>query len=248
MFARSIPGAQAVHLYGQNGTFAATVRVRDSRGLLSLASAPVSISVAGANAAPIAALAATPLSGRVPLQVGFDASGSSDPDSGDSVASFTLAFGDGTPSVTQGTPAFSHTYTAPGTYQASLTVVDSRGLASAGAATRTIVVTPTTVPQAPTIGAATPADGAASIAFSPPADNGGAAITSYTVTCSPGSHTATGTASPIVVGGLANGTPYSCTVTATNAAGTSAPSGTVSVTPAGGATPGDALFSNGFEG
>src|SRR6185369_14551301 len=63
-----------------------------------------------------------------------------------------------------------------------------------------------------------------------PASNGGSAIISYTVTSSPGNVTATGTASPIAVTGLTNGTTYNFTVTATNAAGVgpvSAPSNNV---------------------
>ncbi|MGE4090460.1 MAG: BACON domain-containing carbohydrate-binding protein [Candidatus Binatia bacterium] len=85
-----------------------------------------------------------------------------------------------------------------------------------------------TVPGAPTIGAATAGDGQISVAFTPPASDGGSAITQYTATC--GSESASGASSPIVVTGLANGTAYTCTVTATNAVGTgpaSAPSNSV---------------------
>jgi hypothetical protein len=88
-----------------------------------------------------------------------------------------------------------------------------------------------TAPSAPTITAAAPANLAAVISFNPPANYGGAAITSYTATCNPGAFTATSAGSPIVVSGLANGTAYDCSVTATNASGTSPPSGTLSVTP-----------------
>lgn len=80
-------------------------------------------------------------------------------------------------------------------------------------------------PDAPTIGAATAGNGQVSVAFTAPANNGGSAITGYTVTSSPGGLTGTGTASPITVTGLTNGTPYTFTVTATNAVGTSAASG-----------------------
>ena len=61
----------------------------------------------------------------------------------------------------------------------------------------------------------------ASVSFSAPASNGGSAITSYTVTSSPGGVTASGSSSPVVVTGLTTGTLYTYTVTATNALGTS---------------------------
>jgi hypothetical protein len=64
----------------------------------------------------------------------------------------------------------------------------------------------------------------ASVAFSAPASNGGSAITSYTVTSSPGGVTASGSSSPITVTGLTAGTSYTYRATAANAIGTSNPS------------------------
>ncbi|MEQ1516069.1 MAG: fibronectin type III domain-containing protein, partial [Usitatibacteraceae bacterium] len=87
-----------------------------------------------------------------------------------------------------------------------------------------------TAPAAPTIGAATGGDTVAAIAFTPPASNGGSAITGYTATCSP-SGSGSGGASPITVSGLTNGVTYTCSVTATNAINTGPASGTVIVTP-----------------
>jgi hypothetical protein len=82
-------------------------------------------------------------------------------------------------------------------------------------------------PGAPTITSVTRANGQATIAFNPPANNGGATITSYRVTSS-GGQTQTGSSSPITVTGLTNGASYTFTVTATNVGGTSSASATSS--------------------
>ena len=86
-------------------------------------------------------------------------------------------------------------------------------------------------PLAPTIVSVTPGNGQATVSFNDTASNG-SPITSYTVTASPGNITATGAGSPITVTGLTDGTAYTFTVTATNAAGTGAASvSSGSVTP-----------------
>jgi hypothetical protein len=73
---------------------------------------------------------------------------------------------------------------------------------------RTFTTAPVTVPSAPTIGAVTPLNAAANIAFLPPHSTGGLPITSYTATATPGGATATATRSPIRIPGLVNGTTY----------------------------------------
>ena len=102
-------------------------------------------------------------------------------------------------------------------------------------------VVPYHLPGAPKIASATPGDSSATVTFTPSqADlNRGNPPVSYTVTARAGAGvtsgpgiTATGTTSPITVTGLTNGTNYTVTVDATNAAGTGPQSGHKVVTPA----------------
>ncbi len=76
------------------------------------------------------------------------------------------------------------------------------------------------VPGAPTIGAISVGDGAVSVSFTAPADNGGSAITGYVVTVENDGRTVTGISTPIFVNGLTNGTSYRFNVAASNADGT----------------------------
>lgn len=83
-------------------------------------------------------------------------------------------------------------------------------------------VRPATVPGAPTAATAIAGDLQATVSFSPPSDDGGATITSYTVQSTPSGFTATGSSSPITVTGLSNGINYTFKVKATNSVGGSA--------------------------
>jgi trimeric autotransporter adhesin len=138
------------------------------------------------------------------------------------------ASGAGSPlTVTGLQSATSYTFAVTGT-NASAT-----GAASAASSS----ITATTVPATPSAPTATDAgsgrsfnNGSASVAFTAPA-TGGAAISSYTVTSSPGGFTGTGSSSPITVTGQQSATAYTYTITATNANGTStASSASTSVT------------------
>jgi PKD domain len=89
------------------------------------------------NTAPIAALSATPTTGDPPLLVTFSPSGT-DADSGDTIASYTINFGDGSTPVTQNCtatcPQIQHTYTSNGDFGAQLKVTDSRSKISSNTA------------------------------------------------------------------------------------------------------------------
>ncbi|MBB6674852.1 S-layer homology domain-containing protein [Cohnella nanjingensis] len=79
-------------------------------------------------------------------------------------------------------------------------------------------------PGAPTAVTADPGDRSATVRFLPPADDGGSPITGYKATAWAGGQavlTASGTSSPLEVGGLTNGTEYTFTVAAVNENGES---------------------------
>lgn len=102
-----------------------------------------------------------------------------------------------------------------GTGTVGVTVTTDAGSATGGPFTYV------SAPDAPVIGAVSPGNGQATVAFSPPVNTGGLPVTNYVVTSHPGNATASGAASPLTVSGLTNGTSYTFSVTATNAAGTS---------------------------
>ncbi|GAA1016589.1 glycosyl hydrolase [Acrocarpospora pleiomorpha] len=80
--------------------------------------------IGGTNRNPIAKAAGTPTSGIAPLTVAFSSAGSSDPEGG--ALTYTWNWGDGTANSTAANP--SHTFTANGTYNVTLTVRDPQGL------------------------------------------------------------------------------------------------------------------------
>jgi GH25 family lysozyme M1 (1,4-beta-N-acetylmuramidase) len=118
---------------------------------------------------------------------------------------------------------------SPYTFTVTGTNASGTGLPSSPSAS----VTPRTVPDAPTGVGAAPGNASAAVSWTAPAWNGGAAITGYTATASPGGAScATSGATTCTVSGLANGTAYTFTVAASNAAGTGAASSpSPSVTP-----------------
>ncbi len=127
----------------------------------------------------------------------------------------------------------SGTPTALGTFNFTVTVSDASGCAGSRSYSITVAAT---VPDAPTGVGAVAGDSYIDVSWADPANDGGDAISGYTATCTDGTNnvSAPGAASPITVAGLANGTAYTCTVSATNGVGSgaaSAPSN--SVTPMG---------------
>jgi hypothetical protein len=106
------------------------------------------------------------------------------------------------------------------TYTCTITATNAIG--TSGTSLPSLPVTPAAVPDPPTITGVTRGNQQITVAFTAGDDNG-SPITSFSATCTssnggaPGSDT--GTASPIVVTGLTNGSTYTCVVRATNAVG-----------------------------
>ena len=123
----------------------------------------------------------------------------------------------------------------PYTFTVRATNANGTGPASAPSAP----VTPATIPGAPTAVSAVGANASALVSWTAPADNGGDAVASYTVTSAPDGRTcATGGTLSCTVSALTNGTPYTFTVTATNAVGTGpASAASAPVTPTAPAVP-----------
>ena len=76
-------------------------------------------------------------------------------------------------------------------------------------------------PSEPLSVTATPGDGRVTVRWAAPASDGGSAVTSYTATASPGGASCVTSTNACVVTGLSNGTSYTFSVVARNAAGTS---------------------------
>jgi protocatechuate 3,4-dioxygenase beta subunit len=108
------------------------------------------------------------------------------------------------------------------TFRVTATNVAGTGAASPASA----AVVPRTVPGAPRSVVASPGVAQARVSWVAAASTGGAVITKYTVTSSPGGKTCTttGAGRSCAVSGLTNGTVYTFKVTAANAAGTGAAS------------------------
>ncbi|HWF71863.1 MAG TPA: fibronectin type III domain-containing protein, partial [Solirubrobacteraceae bacterium] len=146
-----------------------------------------------------------------------------------------LSFTKGSGTLTVTAPA-SAALAPPNNYM--IFIVNSNGVPSVASFVN-LAANPPTSPSAPTGVTATGANASATVSWTPPAD-GGSPITGYTITPYVGTTampatTITGTppASSATITGLANGTTYTFTVTATNAVGTSQPStASNAVTPA----------------
>ena len=160
-------------------------------------------------------------------------------DGGDAITGYTVtAFPDGQQCTTTGATSCTVTGLTNGvTYTFTVTATNSTGEGADSSPSNPVTPMETdtgiTVPGPPTGASAIAGSGSATISWVAPESNGGATITRYTVTASPGGQQCTTTGgTTCTVTGLSNDTSYTFTVTATNSAGTGAPSSpTSAVTP-----------------
>ena len=113
----------------------------------------------------------------------------------------------------------------------TFTVTASSAAGQGPASAPSAPVTPRTVPGNPTAVTASSGVEQATLTWSPPASDGGSPITGYRVTTVPASAGCQTLATTCTITGLTAGQEYAVTVVAFNAAGESAPSQPVTVTP-----------------
>jgi hypothetical protein len=201
----------------------------------SSAASPASNAVVPGVTAPDSPTLVTATSRNVSLSVAFTAPANN---GGSSVTAFGVSCvssnGGATGSTTgAASPIIVNGLTNGKTYTCAATATNALGTSVPSAASNA-TVPGVTAPDPPTMGTATGANKTVSVTFGAPANNGGSAITSYTASCvssnGGASGSASGGASPIVVASLTNAATYTCTVRATSALGTSAPSATSNAT------------------
>ncbi|USJ25662.1 putative Ig domain-containing protein [Ensifer adhaerens] len=156
--------------------------------------------------------------------------------SASSDSGLTVSFTSSTTAVCTISPAGLLTFVSIGTCTINADQAGDSTYLPASQVSRSFVVN-AVVPGAPSGVVATAGNASAEVSFVAPVNTGGAPITGYTVTASPGGLTETGPASPLTVVGLTNGASYTFTVTAANSSGPGIASGVSNaVTPKGSQT------------
>ena len=216
-------------------TFAASTLVTNSGSTLSPGDYNAGVSGIGKMIITPASAAFT-LAGNVNVQVNGKTTAGTDYDQ--------IAFGSTCALALSGSPVINLTVGYTPSYTDRISVISSNtlsgflgspslptGWATDYASTDVGVKYPKTAPGAPATVTATAGNTRASVAFTTPVSDGGATITSYTVSSNPGGLTASGATSPLTVNGLTNTQTYTFTVTATNSVGTGSGTTSSPVTP-----------------
>jgi hypothetical protein len=123
---------KTVHTFTKPGTYTVRLKVASDFGAYAPPPATVTVVPAGGSLVPHAQFTVTSPPGA--QQAAFDAS-SSTPGTCRTIAYYLWSWGDGTPPESDGpqAPVLTHTYASPGSYQVTLTVVNSHYQAAASA-------------------------------------------------------------------------------------------------------------------
>jgi hypothetical protein len=182
-----------------------------------------SLTVAGAVSAPSAPTGVTAVAGDTQASVSWTAGSTG----GSPITGYEVTASPGGQSCsTSGATSCTVTGLTNGqAYTFTVVATNVEGDSPSSSPSNSVTPAAATAPGMPTSVSGTRGDSKVSVAWTAPASNGGATITGYTVTSSPEDKTCiTSGALTCEVTGLTNGTAYTFTVTATNAAGTSGPS------------------------
>ncbi len=114
-------GKTVTHTYENAGTYTVQLTTIDDEGAEDTATKTITVSTQPSGT-PEASFTASPRSGEIPLEVSFDASGSSDPDG--KINSYEWDFDDGEKGSGKTTD---HTFDNSGAYTVQLTVTDDKG-------------------------------------------------------------------------------------------------------------------------
>ncbi|MFM9226781.1 MAG: fibronectin type III domain-containing protein, partial [Actinomycetota bacterium] len=196
---------------------------------------------AAVDATPATTPGAPTISGIIPSNGRLDVAFVPGADGGATPTNYQWSTDDGTTWVTRSPAAITSPMPITGlangtTYAVRIRSVNSQGAGGASAASDG---TPATTPGAPTIGGITAANARLSVAVTA-GSTGGAAVTNYEYSTDNGAtwtiRTPASAASPIVIGGLQNGTDYAVRVRAVNSQGAGTASSATQARPA--TTPG----------
>jgi len=208
-----------------------TYRAFDGAAYSNLATVTITVHPVADAPEPPTGVSATPGNGEATVTWTAPADG------GSPITGYTVTSAPGGFTCTTATTSCVVTGLTNGTaYTFTVVAQNSAGASSASAASTP--ATPRTVPDAPTNVTGKPGKGQVIVSWAPPMNNGGAAVIDYTVTLAPGGLTCTTTSTSCAVAGTTNGTAYTFTVTARNAAGSSAPSTAGSLRPSRGPSAG----------
>lgn len=176
-------------------------------------------------------------SGDSSLSVPFTAPGSN---GGSAITNYEYSIDNGATWITRNPQSASSPITigslTNGTsYQVKVRAVNSAGPGAESAAVAATPAGALSIAGAPSIDSVTPGDGGLSIAFTPPAYDGGAPISNYKYSLDDGATwlelSPPQTTSPIALTGLTNGTSYQIKLRAVNSQGDGTPSASEAATP-----------------